>query len=140
MIVLFLVFFTGENEPLPSATPVNSTLPLITVLPGQIVILDAYVRGDFFPSDIETEFGAGIEVILTRDGIPITNGNESVFYTIPNNLSPKITVNPSLTWVDSPPPGIYQYRLRIIRTTFNVDGTITTLGPLAIRAIIINTI
>ncbi|WP_353938250.1 exosporium leader peptide-containing protein [Bacillus cereus] len=134
------VFFTGDNEPVPPFTTPTLNLPLITVLPGQMVILDCFATGDFFPFENGSEFGAGIEIRLLRDGDPITTGNENIFNIITTSLFAQITLNPSIMWVDTPPPGTYQYSLSIIATRLNTNDTRDTLGPRAIRAIIVNTL
>ncbi|WP_373605303.1 exosporium leader peptide-containing protein [Bacillus anthracis] len=134
------VFFTGDNEPVPPFTIPTLNIPLITVLPGQIVILDIFATGDFFPFEIGSEFGAGIEIRLLRDRDPITTGNENIFNIITTSLFAQITLNPSVMWVDTPPPGTYQYSLFITTSRLNTDDTRDTLGPRAIRAIIVNTL
>lgn len=104
------------------------------------VILDTFVTGDFFSLDTGAEFDGSIEIEFLRDGNPITTGNEQIYNAISTDQFPQITANSSVMWGNTPSLGTYHYRLSISTSRTNTDDTRNTLGPRAIRAIIVNTL
>lgn len=139
------IFFTGSNErvSIESVNPGASltlTLPPITVLAGQIVDLDAFATIAFLPEEDADIFAGSLTIRLLRDLNLVTESIETVFgLTRTLVFNNRLEFNPSLTWVDSPSPGTYQYTLVIFTQRTNIDDNISTFGPRALKAKVLNT-
>ncbi|WP_018768222.1 hypothetical protein [Bacillus sp. 105MF] len=139
------VFFTGSNErvSIESVHPQSSltlTLPPITVLPGQIVDLDAFATITLLPEEDEDVFAGILNIRLLRNLDLVTDSTETVFgITKTPVVNDRLEFNPSVTWVDSPSPGTYQYTLVIFPVRTNIDDNTSTFGPRALKAKVLNT-
>ncbi|PFD96042.1 hypothetical protein COE15_27840, partial [Bacillus cereus] len=130
------VSFTGSNEIRPALT-LTLTLPPITVLPGQAVDLDAFATAHYVPFEGLTIYGAGVVIQLFRDRNLLTQAAERVF-SIPITTSSQLDFNPSVTWIDFPPPGTYQYRLEIISERFGINDNESNFRARALKAKVLN--
>lgn len=133
------IFFDERNDPVSPPVFANLTLPPITVTAGQRVELNAFATLVLLSLPEVTEFGGNIAIILRRDGNPLTQAKDGPFaYSIPSVESESLFATPSLTWVDTPPPGIYVYSLLIVVDAKNMDPTNSFIEGRALTAKVYN--
>jgi hypothetical protein len=132
------VRFAGSSEPVPlTGNEATTTLPLSPIVLGanQIVKLDAFANVEFTNS-----LSYSVNSFLSRNPNDIIAVNNEAVVPGPNQPPfEQITVTPSLTWVDNPGPGTYNY-------SFTVKGLATAAGDAggsintrAVTATVVNT-
>ena len=117
------VFFIVESETVPIST-LTLTLPPITILQGQIVELDGFATAIMRSNSAGTNYGGFLDIVLYRDIVSIANSFDGVG-AIPKTVGEvqEVHLNPSIMWVDSPPPGTYVYSLTINTASINIDNS-----------------
>lgn len=132
------VRFAGSSEPVPlTENEATTTLTLSPIVLGanQIVKLDAFANVEFTNS-----LSYLVNSFLSRNPNDIIAVNNEAVVPGPNQPPfEQITVTPSLTWVDNPGPGTYNY-------SFTVKGLATAAGDAggsinarAVTATVVNT-
>ncbi|OTW72514.1 hypothetical protein BK727_06335 [Bacillus thuringiensis serovar roskildiensis] len=109
-------------------------------MPGQIVGLDAFATIAFLPEEDADIFAGSLNIRLSRYLNLVTESTETVFgLTRTLVFNNRLEFSPSVTWIDSPPPGTYQYTLVIFTQRTNINDNISTFGPRALKAKVLNT-
>ncbi|MBW7460281.1 hypothetical protein K0U00_40080, partial [Paenibacillus sepulcri] len=136
------VRFTGSNDPVPFVSNpdeipfamIELTLPPIILESNQVVKLDAFSNIDF----LSVQSYSVNSFISRNPGDIVTVDNDAVFQSAGQPNFEQVTVTTSLTWVDTPGPGTYNYSFTIIALApFGIsEGSINSRG---FTALIINT-
>ncbi|NOU74132.1 hypothetical protein GC098_22490 [Paenibacillus sp. LMG 31458] len=124
--------FVGSNTPVPFIIIQGSgdataelILPPITLLPNQVVKLDAFANVNFivvqnYSVDSSISRNQG-DIVTTDHAVMIQNQGQPFF--------PQAAVTTTLTWVDNPGPGTYNYSFTITGSANGItDASINSRG------------
>ncbi|RED59307.1 hypothetical protein [Cohnella lupini] len=140
---IVVVRFAGSNDPVPFVSNpdeipfamVELTLPPITLVANQVVKLDAFSNISF--SSVQSY---SVNSFISRNpGDFVTTDNDAIFQDPNQPNFEQIIVTTSLTWVDNPGPGIYNYTFTIIALAPSgiTEGSIDSRG---FTALVINNV
>ncbi|MDQ0898744.1 hypothetical protein [Paenibacillus sp. V4I7] len=126
------VRFGGSNTPVPFIITQGSGdataelfLPPITLLPNQVVKLDAFANVNFIVVQnysVDSSISRNLGDIVTTDHAVMIQNQDQPFF-------PQAAVTTSLTWVDNPGPGTYNYSFTITGSANGIsDASINSRG------------
>ncbi|WP_261300833.1 collagen-like protein [Paenibacillus andongensis] len=126
------VRFAGSNVPVPFIIIQGSgdatselILPPITLLANQVVKLDAFANINF----IVVQNYSVDSSISRNQGDTVTSDNAAMIQNQDQPFFPQAAVTTSLTWVDNPGPGTYNYSFTIIGSANGItDASINSRG------------
>lgn len=128
------VRFAGSNTPVPfiiiqgSGDATTELILPITLLPNQVVKLDAFANVNFivvqnYSVDSVISRNQG-DIVTTDSAVMIQNQGQPFF--------PQAAVTTTLTWVDNPGPGTYNYSFTITGSANGItDASINSRGVTA---------
>ena len=127
---------TESISPLATGNITTLTLPPITVSAGQVVKLEAFASAIVVPDISADSTLVTLFLSLSRD-VSLAQSSQSANESVPNIIQ-TLALNPSLVWLDSPPPGTYTYSLAIDGNFINAADNSALLDR-ALIATVINT-
>lgn len=126
------VQFAGSNLPVPFTiiqgsgdATIELNLSVITLLANQVVKLDAFANINFIivqNYSVDSTISRNQGDIVTTDNAVIIQNQDQPFF-------PQAAVTTSLTWVDNPGPGTYNYSFTITGSANGItDASINSRG------------